>query len=833
MLKLAKILRELDLISKGLEQISKLKDLEAEQKELERQQSLFVPLKQKLERGRKALELGESYEAIKDLRSAREVQRLKQTSLNEDLANARNNLHNAEEALTISEIEYRNKLSEQSKLNTAVIKVKDLDKKISELKENAIQIRTQFDETERTLREFSNEVVKQQSSLEKIELSLRDARKFLQVHSYDEKLINTLDAIKKCYALYDEAEEKRISIKKLWDNAILKKQKDQITLNDRASLLNDITDKYTIIEKNYAKASSFYENSLKGKSLKEWRDTCDMNIKKLTELDDLYRDFQSEKSLQDKLKNIHDSKLHLQQETRNLNLRDIEQTSKINEYKSEVTKLEKRVSLLQRIQDLDAIRELLQDGIACPLCGSMTHPYVSGAAIPDPNEIQNKLFEAQSTLKNLRTELSERQTKTGKINDDIASLNRDEIEIKNTLGDLNAKIALKVANLGLRIGSGISPFEEIDRVRQYTRDRLQLAKNAADTIENAERDLKIITDEFEKIKQSKDDLTQFHQEAIFLVQHDKNEETRLENEAKSQDEITASLKRELVSQLMPYGYKVLPDKNPQEILEKLDKRLATWLDGVNKRNELERELSVTQNKINALKKDRDNIKSKREDLLTQIRATEADRDSLQQQRIVTFASKDPDSEVEKMNRNVILLRGQLEERNNVKNSCSLKLDRILTEIHTLETEMATGREQLQRLETNFGKKMLTLGFKSEDDYVSSCLTTDERRDLQHRLKELSQMEIDLASERENSKAKLLEIQATLITDFKQKDKTFNFNSNDLHDRVNELEKLFNQEIANDSNPEEVKFYGQEFKDNIKPKIQNFAVKCGFKEPFES
>ena len=48
-----------------------LKDLDAQRRDWERTTALFVPSRQRLERGGKALELGEDYETIKELRIAR------------------------------------------------------------------------------------------------------------------------------------------------------------------------------------------------------------------------------------------------------------------------------------------------------------------------------------------------------------------------------------------------------------------------------------------------------------------------------------------------------------------------------------------------------------------------------------------------------------------------------------------------------------------------------------------------------------------------------------------------------------------------------------------
>ena len=112
--------------------------------------------------------------------------------------------------------------------------------------------------------------------------------------------------------------------------------------------------------------------------------------------------YQELQDLDAKLKNLQEAKLRIQQETRSLNIRDVEQSGKIHEMQDEVARLEKRVALLHRIEDLDAVRELLQDGAPCPLCGAMTHPYTSGAVVPDPEEVHRQLAEAQKQLDELR-----------------------------------------------------------------------------------------------------------------------------------------------------------------------------------------------------------------------------------------------------------------------------------------------------------------------------------------------------------------------------------------------------------------------------------------------
>ena len=184
-----------------------------------------------------------------------------------------------------------------------------------------------------------------------------------------------------------------------------------------------------------------------------------------------------------------------------------------------------------------------------------------------------------------------------------------------------------------------------------------------------------------------------------------------------------------------------------------------------------------------LKKERESLRLKREDLNSRLRAVEAERDSIQQQRIILFASKNPADENSRMNAKISELKSKLNERREAKNEYSRKLDVILTDLHRVETEMSKGREELQKHEIDFNKKLLALGFKNENDYAAACLTNYERRDLQNRLRELTQEDLDLKSERENLRAKILELQAEKI----------NFSDDEIINAVKNLRNSLNPE----------------------------------------
>ena len=794
-----------------------LKDLDARRTDWERRSALFVPSKQRLEKGGKTLELGEEYETIKELRKLRDENKIRGATLRDEMATARAEFRNAEESLNVIESEYRDKLAAQTQLQNTVQRVKNLDAQIKDRKEAAGQVKSEYDEASRQYKECTERLEKERGELEKIELSLRETRKFLQFHSFDEKLQTGLPGIQKCFSMFKHAEEKRIELKNSWSKAIEDRQKAQSTLNDRSTSLADLNHVMAVREKIFVKKRANFESSVKGKSITEWREICDKNIKRLAALDELFKEFHSVKDFEEKVKNLQDLKTRIQQETRNINLSDIKQAEQISELQKEVAKLEKRSSLLKRIQDIDAVRELLQDGVPCPLCGSISHPYVSGALIPDPDAVHNQLALTQKNLEDLNKELHERQSKASQLNEEFSSITQNEIELKNQINELNAKIASEVSNLGLSFSQGISPFEEIDKARQKSRDALQLARNTAEAAEAAEIEMKNAEDELEKIREKRDAVAGAHQEALFSLQKAKTHEELISNEVKTQNETVESLKRELISQIMPFGYKSIPDKNPETVVEALEKRMNEWLENASRSDVLEHELSAANSKMATLKKNSESLRLKRDDLLNRVKGTEAERDSIQQQRIVLFASKNPDEEISRMNENVVNLRERLNERNELKNEKAAKLDEILSDIHSVETEMAKGREELQRYEINFNKKLLTLGFRNEDDFAAACLTPDERRELQSKLRELTQEDLELNADRENARAKLLEIQS--LANLSNEELT-----NELKRAKNSYDEIRATGFNGDPNLQRVEY-------ELIPEIKNLILSCGLENIF--
>src|SRR5690606_33885756 len=77
--------------------------------------------------------------------------------------------------------------------------------------------------------------------------------------------------------------------------------------------------------------------------------------------------------------------------------------------------------LLRKISSYAEVRQQLQDGEPCPLCGALQHPFATGNT-PIPDEVTSALNQVRATLKSKIKTVSSLKIRQAEIDKDIEQI---------------------------------------------------------------------------------------------------------------------------------------------------------------------------------------------------------------------------------------------------------------------------------------------------------------------------------------------------------------------------------------------------------------------------
>ena len=118
-------------------------------------------------------------------------------------------------------------------------------------------------------------------------------------------------------------------------------------------MFSDITHRFGIVEKNFERAQAFFGASLKGKPLEEWRDICTVGERRIQEMDRLAANLNREREIQDEVRQLLDRRLKMENERRELGMKEAERASRLERAGTALRQLEERAEMLRRVDALD------------------------------------------------------------------------------------------------------------------------------------------------------------------------------------------------------------------------------------------------------------------------------------------------------------------------------------------------------------------------------------------------------------------------------------------------------------------------------------------------
>jgi exonuclease SbcC len=366
---------------------NELKALEDESKLSAKEVDAFKPQRTILEKAVKASKIDSEYALLKEKRSNLDKERAGLKANCENLPAVSAELEASKKETITGEAELKKLKVVQKNELELLKKVRALDIQINTQNKAEKELRKKKDQFLKEIESETKKIAQLQKKKEQIveEQAVVDA--YIKEHSEDEKLTTSFEGIK-------ERLNNLASYKKEIENVKISLKKNEQDIKEVVKKL----EKEEANQKSAEKEHQEIEN--------------DINLKK------------------DEQKTLLAGRL-------------------IREYRSDKDAKLREQSYIAKITDLEEERKQLEDGKACPLCGSIHHPFAVGN-IPELSKVEKEIIEIDNILKAAETiekEITEKgksanfaKERIGKIEKEAALLSQSLTTLKDSLQENKIKV---------------------------------------------------------------------------------------------------------------------------------------------------------------------------------------------------------------------------------------------------------------------------------------------------------------------------------------------------------------------------------------------------------
>lgn len=749
-------LRQSSLWLEGIANLEKdIAELNRQEEEFTQRLRAFAPEAEKLARSRKALGLEGDYRNVVALRTQQETEIRELSDAVASLPEKENLKLEALSLRQTAEARLIEARSTQSSSLDIIKKVREYDARISEQKK-------QLEEKNRALSALESRSGEYKSSLEKSGQALKKAQSDLEVlheyestHAADAALVTHLSVIVRGLQSLKELETRSVLAREALMEAAKKKDAAESAGMKAEEKREECRQKLESGNIELKRLADELDAILQGREIGYWRNVGN-NLKEREHLlaqagTTLERIEQTRKDM-DNLKTLTENLKSIQKKLSD----EIKSTSYKKEIlEKEISSLEVQVSLLSRIHDLEAERKLLEDGKACPLCGSLDHPYAKGN-IPQLSGIEETLKNSKADFKATTEIQNKLEARKSELTAEIRHKENELIQ-KNTLIADDEKV---LADLLARLNIEVTPQTGIDFPR---REIVNVQANLAQTnqlITRADDQAK-----FEKAAHLSLEVSRTQFDAAVSAFQESRISIEKANAEYAQTRVNLDMLAKEVEEareaslydLEPFGIKQILSQNIDDIVKELTARYDIW-------QKKKDEKAIEEKKIADLQSEISKIQALLSNLEKDLTARSEERNALKNLcndqeglRHSIFGKKNPDEEEKR-------LAAAIDDAAKFLEKCSedyQKNDRevvVLKEkIETLNVKTAKRGRELEEASRLFTEKINQSGFIDEIDYIHACLSEDERERIANREKTLLREKTELETRRKD-KAVLLALE---------------------------------------------------------------------------
>jgi exonuclease SbcC len=711
-------------------------------RDLEIRRENFGLKSKKLELATLALELSAEYASLQALRSEQETDRERLSQFKSELPPLESKVEKALKAINDSNTFLENQRSIQKEVAQVIRRVRELDLKIQEKMAPITALSDTVTEMEKSFGTLNDKNQKDSVALAESKSNLEKVNNVLNETSNHERLVENLTWITKSIEQISEL-DKNQNVKK---REITFAQKELAELDNQWSELEKYQQK---LQKDLQLMKEMFDGKeaelkiiLDSRDLASWRNELTQIREKEFLLEKLNGSVKIIKESQEKLCKLNSRRSTLVSEKEELQEQISRKMIESGSLEKEMKSFETQLSLLNRIKELEEARGQLRDGEPCPLCGSLHHPYAQGN-IPQPDETRTMLDKAKDSYKLVNEEISRIRIRLAERQKELEHIDSECSELKERIANENTSIDEKFSDFSLQ-RSEDDITEILEKLRQESeRSKIRASNvvNAAEKLEKAIENLRHSLDRTRELLMANERKTQA------AIQDKKQCEQKIIQLKKEYDTLADQLRKasdDTMVELRHYGIDQLPMTDLNRVVSDLTGYRNRWIRRQEEKIAFEKQVSLLEVQINNQNEKINVLKSDIEGQLIRLRALKNDQNSLINDRMTLFGSKDTDTEEANMTKAVAAAESQLENARQHFAAIAEECSMMKAKIEAIERQLVSRDSQIIAATESFLFNIKASGFADEQEYKDACLPEDQRKELmeQARLLANEQMEID-------------------------------------------------------------------------------------------
>ncbi|MCR5660780.1 MAG: AAA family ATPase [bacterium] len=719
-----------------------------EQEQLKQEQSNFTEDASRLERALKAKDISEDWTELKFNRKNSSDSSANIQKQEKQLEEMRKDIAEAKKAAEKSNKELEElKLQTKAELKKIDYEIVPLDNDIAVCESNTKTAQDEFLKAKKTLNDdlkFHHTITEE---LYNIQGKLSTAEAYFNEHAIDAEINERISGFtENCKSIEEKIAEKDAKTQEL-NNLQNSIAEDKKTSSDTSEKLSELEKQLLVIDKDIkANKISLQEEQSKfggadidrARLLMSWRDKLRDNQDALAACGKWQ---ELSKKLQENLKACQQAEETAKSLDEQINIQS-------NLCKSLDDAKKAKAKALENLNKLDALIDDLQDGQACPLCGSEHHPH--------PYKKSAEATELSQEIKEMEVTISEAGKKLENLNQSLIKANADAEKFRNIAQD--AKNNLKTpqdelssweSKLSLPAICADNAVLWTSRLNE-TEIKCQTAFNELNEAETKIKELEKAADLLSKQQTQKDsekaDLRTKLSEAEATIKAKlQQQEKDKENLTELQNSIISKW-QELKDAFIVFGCSLPDTPNASILADKiadLQNRSKNYQDKKTEHDDLKMQHERKSTELESLMQKGKEAKTTFETRKTAYEQIANQLNKMREKRQALYGDKNTKDEKDR-------LQAVLDSKTKDNYNKAQEVIMLESSCKTLGETINDAQEKLQKLnvcvqemEAKFKQSLAQLGFTDENHYIACLIEPDEITILQNKQKDLEAKESSL------------------------------------------------------------------------------------------